>query len=80
MKYLVFDASPIGKPKDYKAPFTDTFSWPRLIHLSWITLNDELKPISDYDCVVKPEGFAIDHHITKYAKLDEDEIEKKGEN
>ena len=43
MKYLIFDASPIGKPKDYKAPFTDTFNWPRLIHLSWITLNDELK-------------------------------------
>lgn len=80
MKYLVFDASPIGKPKDYKAPFTDTFSWPRLIHLSWIMLNDELKPISDYDCIVKPDGFEIDHHVTKYTKLEEDEIKKKGEN
>jgi len=79
MKYLVFDASPISKPKDYKAPFTDTFSWPRMIHLSWIMLNDDLKPIHDFDCVVNPEGFAITDQIAKYARLDKEEIEKKGE-
>ena len=77
MKYLVFDASPISKPKDYKAPFTDTFSWPRMIHLSWIMLNDDLKPIHDFDCVVNPEGFAITDQIAKYARLDKEEIEKK---
>lgn len=77
--YLVFDATGIGKPKDYKAPFTDTFSWPRLIHLSWIVLNDQFKPIKDYDCIIKPEGFAIDHHVTKFSRLEEEEIEKKGE-
>lgn len=79
MKYLVFDATPISKPKDYKAPFSDTFAWPRLIHLSWIMLNEELKPIEDYDCVAIPEGFGIDRHIEKYARLDEEEISKKGE-
>lgn len=79
MKYLVFDASGIGKPKDYKAPFTDTFSWPRLIHLSWIMLNEEFKPIKDYDCIIKPEGFSVDHHVTKFTRLEEEEINKKGE-
>ena len=79
MKYLVFDATGIGKPKDYKAPFTDTFSWPRLIHLSWIMLNDQFKPVEDYDCIIKPEGFSIDHHIEKFSRLEKEEIEKKGE-
>ncbi len=79
MKYLVFDASGIGKPKDYKAPFTDTFSWPKLIHISWILLNEEFKPIKDFDCIIKPEGFAVDHHVTKFSRLEEEEIEKKGE-
>jgi hypothetical protein len=77
-KYLIFDATPIDKPKDYKAPFSDTFAWPRLIHLSWIMLNAEFKPVRDYDCVVQPEGFSVDEKIAKYAKLDLEEIEKKG--
>ncbi len=78
-KYLVFDATPIEKPRDLNAPFSDTFSWPRLIHLSWIILDENYKPVQDYDCVVKPEGFGITNHITKYAKLEEEEISKKGE-
>ncbi|MEE9439794.1 MAG: hypothetical protein V3V14_12385 [Saprospiraceae bacterium] len=78
MKYLIFDLSPIAKPKDYNAPFTDTFSWPRMIHLSWIVLNDELKPISNFNYIIDPEGFTIDHHIQKYARLDEIELKKKG--
>lgn len=77
-KYLIFDATPIGKPKDYKAPFSDTFAWPRLIHLSWIMLDQEYKPVKDYDCVIQPEGFAIDDTIAQYAKLEMEEIEKKG--
>jgi hypothetical protein len=77
-KYLIFDATPISKPRDYKAPFSDTFAWPRLIHLSWIMLNEELKPISDFDCIVKPEGFSIDENIEKFAKIDAEDIENKG--
>ena len=77
-KYLIFDATPISKPLDYKAPFSDTFSWPRLIHLSWIILDEDYKPIQDYDCIVTPEGFSINHHIEKYAKIDREDIESKG--
>ncbi len=78
-KYLVFDATPINKPRDYKAPFSDTFAWPRLIHLSWIVLDENYKPVEDYDCIVSPEGFAIDEHISKFAKIDLEDIEIKGE-
>ncbi|NNF36472.1 MAG: hypothetical protein HKN68_20385 [Saprospiraceae bacterium] len=77
-KYLIFDATPISKPRDYKAPFSDTFAWPRLIHLSWIMLNEDFKPVSDYDCIINPEGFSFDENIQKYAKVDKEDIDKKG--
>ena len=76
-KYLIFDATPISKPRDYKAPFSDTFAWPKLIHLSWIMLNDQFKPISDFDCIIEPEGFSFDENIAKYAKIDQEDIEQK---
>ena len=78
--YLIFDATPITKPRDYQAPFSDTFAWPRLIHLSWILLGENLKPIEDYDCVIKPEGFSLSPAIAKYARIDEEELKQKGEN
>ncbi len=79
MKHLIYDCSAIGKPKTYKVSFSDTFNWPRMIHLSWILLDENLKPISDYDCIVKPEGFAIDNKIEHHCKIDLEDITSKGE-
>ena len=78
MNYLIFDCSAIAKPTNYKAPFSDTFAWPRMIHLSWILLNEQLKPIEDFDCIVKPEGFIITSEIEKNAHLDQEDFERKG--
>ncbi len=77
MKYLIFDTTGIGKPKDYKAPFSDTFSWPKMIHISWILLDEALKPVKDYDCIIQPHGFSIDDHILKFSRLESDEIDTK---
>ncbi len=79
MKYLIFDSSPVSKPNNYKAPFSDTFSWPRMLHLSWIILDENFKPVKDFDCIIKPEGFNITPAIEKYTHLTLEEIEKKGE-
>lgn len=77
MKYLIFDVSANDKPKDWKAPFSDTFSWPRMIHISWIILDEELKLVEDYDCIVKPEGFTIDEKVAKTCHLDEEDLTTK---
>jgi len=77
--YLIFDCSAIDKPKNWKAPFSDTFAWPRMIHLSWIILDKDLKPIEDQDYIVKPEGFSIDATIAKRCNIDEEDIEKKSQ-
>lgn len=76
--YLIYDCSSIAQPLDYNAPFTDSFQWPRLIHMSWILLGEDFKPIEDFDCIVKPEGFAIDERILKRARIDQEDIDKKG--
>lgn len=75
--YLIFDASAISKPKDWKAPFSDTFAWPRLLHLSWIILDGELKPMENHNYVIKPDGFEIDEDILKFTRLDQKEIDAR---
>lgn len=77
MKYLIFDCSPVDKPKDYKALFTDTNAWPRLIHLSWIVLDKNFKPKEDFDCIIDPEGFNLTKAIQKRIKIDDEDIKKK---
>lgn len=77
MKYLIYDISANGKPKDYKAPFSDTFSWPRMVHMSWIVLDEELKLVEDYDSIIKADGFEIDERIAKSAHIDEEDIKTK---
>jgi len=72
--YLIFDVSANGKPQNYKASPNDVFNWPRLIHISWIVLNEALKPEQDYNCLVKPEGFvikddAIERHTIDMEKM-----------
>ncbi len=76
--YLIFDCSGINKPKNWKAPFSDTFAWPRMIHLSWIILDKELNPIDDYDHIIIPEGFSFDSNIEKFCRIDQDDIDNKG--
>ncbi len=76
--YLIFDASGIDKPKSWKAPFSDTFAWPRMIHLSWIILDKELKPINDYDHIIIPEGFSFNSDIAKRCHIDQEDIDTKG--
>jgi len=67
--YLIFDVTANGKPQNWKASYTDVFMWPRLIHCSWIVLDDQFKPIEDYNCIIKPENF----------KITEESFEKSGE-
>lgn len=76
--YLIFDSSAIDKPKNWKAPFSDTFSWPRMIHLSWITLDAELNPTDNQNFLIKPEGFEIDSEIEERCKVNAEDIKNKG--
>ena len=75
--YLIFDATSITRPKNYSALFSDTDAWPRMIHLSWILLDENYKPLEDYDCIIRPDGFAITPTILKFVQLERDELTRR---
>jgi DNA polymerase III epsilon subunit-like protein len=75
--YLIYDCSSISKPTNFKASFTDVHAWPRMVHLSWILLGEDLKPIEDFDGIVKPEKFVINEDVLKHARIDQEDVDKK---
>ena len=46
--YLIFDCSALATATNFKANFTDTEAWPRLVHISWILIGEDYKIIEDY--------------------------------
>ncbi|HMP29124.1 MAG TPA: hypothetical protein PKD85_05975 [Saprospiraceae bacterium] len=76
--YLIFDVSGTEKPKEYKANFSDIHLWPKLVHVSWILLDKDLKPIEDFDYIVNKEDRAYSSAVMNFAKIDDEDIEKKG--
>jgi len=76
--YLIFDCTGNEKVKDYRVPFSNTFSWPKLVHLSWILLDSNFKPIEDFDCIIKDDSLKITDEVAKFAKIDMEDVEKKG--
>ena len=78
--YLIFDSSANGSPRNYKAPLDDLFNWPRLVHLSWITLGADMKPLSDHDFLIKPEGFVVPQDALEKHHIEEIDLTEKGHN
>ena len=75
--YLIFDCSAMATYTNYRANFTETQSWPRLIHISWILLGEDYKPIEDFDCIPIAKGFTIDEKSKTKAHIDDEDIKKK---
>lgn len=73
--YLFFDTETTGVPKDYNAPASNTWNWPRLVQLGWILTDESGNEISSGNEIIKPEGFSIPsdasrvHGITKEVAL-----------
>lgn len=75
--YLIFDVSALAQKADFKANFTETQAWPRLMHISWIVLDKDYKPIEDCDFIAQPVDFEFDEKSMKKAIIDEEDIQKK---
>lgn len=57
--YLFFDVETTGVPKNWKASYTDTENWPRLVQIAWL-LYDDHENILDFNSdIVKPDKFEI---------------------
>lgn len=76
--FLLFDISANNKPRNWKAHFTDSFSWPRMIHIAWLLYDKKGNLTDEQDFLIKPHGFDIGPDALKMHKLDLDDIEEKG--
>ncbi len=76
--YLVFDCSAAGRPKNWKAYPTDTFSWPRLIHLAWILFDDKYKKIESGNDIVSLENYELTPEIEKFSHVTQARAEEEG--
>lgn len=56
---LFFDTETTGTPRNYKAPVSDSYNWPRLVQLAWIMADKEGNILKRKSAIVKPEGFSI---------------------
>jgi len=75
--YLIYDCSATEKPKNWKAPFSDTFSWPRMTHLSWIILDKDLKLSDNQNYLVEPNGFTFTEEIAKHCSIKQEDLDAK---
>jgi len=76
--YLIYDIAAAGKPKSWKADISDTFNWPRMMHISWILLGKDLKPIEDHNYLIKPEGYVLNEDLAKKVHVEFEEFHSNG--
>ncbi|MEL7021077.1 MAG: hypothetical protein AAGK47_05675 [Bacteroidota bacterium] len=76
--YLFFQTAANGKPRSWRAPATDTFNWPRLVHLSWLMYNKERELIASRDHIIKPKGWEISEESERKHKVTPIDMQEKG--
>lgn len=57
--YLFFDVETNGRPRNWKAPSSDVFAWPRMVQIAWLMYNKDRELIEQKEFTIKPEGFDI---------------------
>ncbi len=57
--YLFFDVEAIGMPKKWSSPHTDSFNWPRMFQIAWLTFDENKKLLDNQDYLIKPDGLDI---------------------
>ena len=75
MHYLVYDVSGHKKITDWKRPFTDTLSWPRVVHISWILLDEAFKPVEDFNAYTRHPDFKMTETMIRDARIEVEEFE-----
>ncbi|MEL6924379.1 MAG: 3'-5' exonuclease [Bacteroidota bacterium] len=76
--FLFFHTNAVGKPKSWKAPYTDTFAWPRMIQLAW-QLYDKtglLKEKASH--IIYPEGFDIPYDSERFHQISTERARGEG--
>ncbi len=76
--YLFFDTETTGLPKSWKAPITDTGSWPHIVQIAWAIFDDAGTKLVFQDHILKPEGFTIPKSATAIHGINTERALKEG--
>lgn len=77
MKYLFFDTETTGLPNKYKAHYSETENWPRIVQLSWLIADDKGKILTEHDYIIKVD-FDIPREASRIHGITNSIAEKKG--
>jgi hypothetical protein len=76
--FLLFDLSTNGKPKNWKAHFTDTFSWPKMLHIAWLLYDKKGNLTEEGNFLINPLAMELDPTALRLAGLDEEQLRNDG--
>ena len=76
--FLLFDVSTNGKPKNWKAHFTDTFSWPKLLHIAWLLYDKKGNLTEEADFLINPMAMELDPQALQRAGLTDEVLQDQG--
>lgn len=77
-QFLIFKVSGNGQPRKWTLPASDTFNWPRMIHLAWETYDGGQKLLTREDHIIKPRGFELSSEVEQRSGIT-NEMASKGD-
>jgi len=76
--YLFFDTETTGKPKNWKAPVTNTANWPRMVQIAWLFYDEDRQLVDAQDHIIQPEGYTIPKAVTRIHGISTEIAKEKG--
>jgi len=76
--FLFFHVNPIGMPKKWNVPASDTFFWPRLMSIAWQQYDKFGAIQKSEDFIIKPDGFEIPIEAEDRYKITPDQAREEG--
>ncbi len=75
--HLFFDVETTGLPRNYKAHYSQTSNWPRIVQLSWIVADLKGKILKESDNIIKVD-FQIPPEVSRIHGITNDISQKEG--
>lgn len=76
--YLFYDTETTGRPRNWKAPVTNTANWPRMVQIAWLYYDENRNLIDAQDHIIQPEGYTIPIDATRIHGISTSIAKEKG--
>ena len=76
--FLFFDVETAGMPKNWNAPASDTFNWPRMVQIAWQAYDENRMCTDARSFIIKPEGWEIPYEAEHVHKISTEKALEEG--